>query len=224
MDLGSLIFFLIAVVIVYILYILYFRPNSVNEVPGEINLSQSPPAVTTIIKPGSINFTYSLWMYVNQWQTGSAKVIFRSKNASSVFHTLKLGQADPTLTFEVQNDGTAANMESINITSAFPLQKWMHLTICVSGQIMDFYLNGKMVKSVQNRIAPTIDITTIEFGTGFDCYIRKFKRSLETVSQEQVNNDYLAGNGMMGLSSATSLEGRVEILKDSQVQTSVKLF
>lgn len=220
------IFFLIALALVYIIYLLYFKKNNVNEITGEIHLAQPPAPVTTLMKPGSVNVTYSLWMYVNQWSSLATKTIFTAQDDSNVYYTLQMGLDKPTLEWKMNNKytGTTPDTETVNITNSFPLQKWVFVTISISGRIVDFYVNGKMVKSVQSKNAPEINVTKIVFGSNFDCYIRKFRRVIESSSQEQVNDEYLTGNGMMALSSASSLEGRVEILKDSQVQTSVKLF
>ena len=227
-TLTAILVFLLACLIVYMIYVLYFKKGSSNEISGEVNLAQQPPTLSTVIKPGSTNFTYSFWMYVNTWNP-DAKIIFTSTDtsASGFYHQLTMDATKPSLIFSVQNDGTTAKKEDIVITESLPLQKWLYVVIRVNGLVLDFYINGKMVKSVQSKTTPTLNITTIKLGGAakpFDCYVRQFKRIVELISDEQINADYVSGNGMMGLSSAASLEGRVEILKDSQVQTSVKLF
>lgn len=225
---SSVIFGIIALLTVWFLYSFYFKSSNANEVSEEINLLKTPPTVTTIIKPAAVNFTYSLWMYVNQWNnqdSANYKTIFKGSDTGGANHHLKMDGTTPTLIFDVQYAfGANDAPESIPITSAFPLQKWVYVTIVLSGQVIDFYINGKMVKSVQTAAAPTPNVTKIEFGNTLDCYVRKFRRVVEVQSNDQIMADYMAGTGAMGVASATSLEGRVEITRDSQVQGSWKLF
>jgi hypothetical protein len=98
------------------------------------------------------------------------------------------------------------------------------VTIVVSGQILDFYLNGLMVKSVQTTVPPEINITQIEFGTTLDCSIRDFKRTLETLAQDQIKTEYMKGNGSMMIQSGKSMDGRIEISKDNEVVSTIKIF
>ena len=74
----------------------------------------------------------------------------------------------------------------------------------VDNTIVDVYLDGKLVKSVQ--IAKSVSIpeggSDIVFGTNWDAYFAKFERHSKATDLKSAYDKYMEGNGGSTLSQA----------------------
>lgn len=87
--------------------------------------------------------------------------------------------------------------DNYNVTQALSLQRWQQVIISVQNYLMDFYLNGKLLKSIEltanNGVPVPTANTKINFGST-DAYIAKFNRSSSTLTTDVAWKKYLAGN------------------------------
>ena len=115
----------------------------------------------------------------------------------------------------------------VDITNNFPIQKWVFITVAVdSNGVCDYYLDGKLVKSVKATSTTVTDGTTspIKFGTGHDTYIADLKRVPKVKGPQVVWNDYASGNSGSNLQSAVgNYNVNLSILKDNVATSSYSL-
>ena len=189
------------IIIVFMLFQDYFTGKTKLEKQQHL-LDSSPPAIASnkLASSGAVNFTYTIWVFVNSLNTNSDMTIFNRKDDTH----LKL-MSDGKLIAVMGN-----SKESIDITNNFPLQKWVCVTISVNNNIMDAYLDGKMVKSVKLK-EPYINDSgkSIEFGNGVDIYISNFERVPSPTDPKTAYDKYLAGSG--GASLVSTLLGNMNV-------------
>jgi hypothetical protein len=178
----------------------------------------------------SANRTYSIMIYVNTWDNTKNKMIFGREgdvllylDASSA--TLKCKIA-PSATDVTNADTTAtAIANTIDITNNFPIQKWVYVTIVLdSVGITDFYLDGKLVKSVQNTsIGPSTALTSnLKYGMGHDTFISKFERATKILGPSDVWAKYMKNNGGSSIKDALgNYNVKMSILKDNEITSSI---
>jgi hypothetical protein len=124
---------------------------------------------------------------------------------------------------------SATNDKIVDITNDFPIQKWVFITVVIDSgsNVVDYYLDGKLVKSVKvnsDDITLTQD-AELKFGSGHDTYIAQFKRTTKAVGPQDVWNMYASGNPGSSLSSAVgNYNVNMSILKDNAVSSSLSLF
>jgi hypothetical protein len=91
----------------------------------------------------------------------------------------------------------------VNITNDFPIQKWVYFVVNVKDNLVECYLNGKLIKSqiVTDDLSPSTR-NDLYLGDNFtDGYITKFKRDATILTPDQVWKQYLAGNGLATFSN-----------------------
>jgi hypothetical protein len=188
---------LIIVILVIVLYLVYYVSAS-SQVLLDLNKTNAPITTDDILKPTSTSFTYSMWVYVNNWTTGSSKVICNAYVANDAGRRFKLylDNNKPILNVDILTTDTGASpIKTVQITNNFPIQRWVYIAVSVEGPIVDCYLDGKLVKSQQLTYLPKMDGSyTINYGV-FDAYLTKFLRIATSTDPQTVWNNYLAGNG-----------------------------
>lgn len=166
----------LVVLIVYMLFQSYFDGEQKLLSQAYLKDADDIPK-DKISKPNASNFSYGIWIYVQQWQeptavtaadaaaTGGAEVSL--EGASRIFTrqdelglylganaTLKVRLADVGKDVKASSattstgTGDVTNYSEITLTKNFPIQKWVHVGLVVDGNKFDGYIDGKMVKSV----------------------------------------------------------------------------
>lgn len=239
--LGIVVFIIIA----YLVYTRWF--SGINNLSSaQVNLNvKTPPApilATTLTNPNSTRYSYGIWVYVNSWNTTIYKTIFSrytdivlylDKTASVlkciVSPSITLSSTTTSRTDEVidLNNPTYAGLEtnSIFITNNFPLQKWVYISIVIDNQIIDMYLDGKMVKSLNiNQVAP--DATSnIYYGYNFDAVVNGFQRWSMSLDPQSVYNYYLSSASSIGGGSMTGgYHATVTLSKNGSPTSAYKLW
>jgi hypothetical protein len=209
----------IIVALLVLLGISYYL--NMQSLGGLMDLKTTVPAITpdNISKPGSSNFYYAVWVYVNTWDVAS-KQLFKHDNIS-----LTLDTTSPNLLFTYKSNS------SVTVTTEFPIQKWTHVAINKVGSVLDFYLDGKLVKSYQEPGAITNPSATssILFGnqTGpkNDIFLAKFQRSPNALDPRTAWGLYLSGPGTgVPMSSDYNYNLSMSVIKDDIVQKTYKLY
>jgi hypothetical protein len=221
--------FLGIIVLLLILFVILYYLNKKSST-GILDLKTSVPPITSdnISKPTSPNYYYSTWVYVNIWDT-NAKTLFAYDNQS-----LKLGSTTQELKFYYKGvpggSNSGASSQDITITSTFPIQKWAHVAISKSGNVLDFYLDGKLVKSYQTTSISPADATgsSITFGSSSvknDIFLAKFQRSPKALDARSAWNMYIWGPGTgVPMGSDYNYNINLSVTKDSIVQKTYKLY
>jgi len=159
--------------------------------------------------PESSRYSYNLWIYVVS--LGADQKIFEIDNGSGKYQ-FKL---------EVTTSGDLnyyLNTTKYIISSNFPLQKWVCVSVSVDNNVVDTYLDGKLVKSQKMEGTPYTPLKTskIVFGTG-DIYLAEFERLANPIDPQTAWDRYMAGNGGSYISNAFAAYGANLILTKDQV-------
>jgi hypothetical protein len=201
--------------------------NSVKTLKTSANLMDSNPPITTLKDPSSLNYAYGIWLYVNTWDNSIKKnIITRSNNFA-----LYLDKSTPTLYCDISlADDTT---QTITITNNFPLQKWVYIIFSADSQIVDFYLNGKLVISQKLTSMPKVpsDASTSSLVLGgtntWDARVANLIRTTHPMSPEEVMNNYISGYNSVsgaGIFSMNSYNANLKVLKNGEIFADTKLF
>ena len=223
---------ILLVVILYLIFQSWFTGKTTLD--GQNSLLQQPPSIPSgdLSVPDSARFTYNIWVYVNSWDTTASKIIFGRQYETRLYldgttSTLKLDVGNPP----ISDSDTVDYLETIDITNNFPLQKWVCVLISADNNIIDVYLDGKMIKSVfvGNNVSPPFQNmqvnSSIVFGGGWDCYISKFERSPKPTDPKTAWDKYMEGNGGSTVGNALgNINVNISVLKDNIETNSFSLF
>ena len=206
------------------------------------NLMDGLEAIAADKLPASTSRTYGVWVYMNAWDGTKNKMIFGREKDIVLFldkTSAKLkcminptaANIDTATEPKRANGGTtsADALAIVDITNDFPIQKWVFVTIVIDSgsNVVDYYLDGKLVKSVKvdsSDVGPNQD-AGLKFGSGHDTYITKFKRTTKAVGPQDVWNMYASGNPGSSVASAMgNYNVNMSILKDNAVSSSFSLF
>jgi len=177
-------------------------------------------------KPTSTRYAYGIWVYVNEWDSNITKVIFERENNVKLY----LDKMSPTLKCDITM--SASDPETVNITDNFPLQKWTHIIVNADNQYFDFYLDGKLVKSIRAHADNSIPKQplkntqmTLGDGSAFDAHVTRFYHWNKPIDPHTAWKTYMAGNGQSTLTSVGSSYGvNLHVLKDNIEYTKFQLL
>lgn len=228
---SAIVLGIILLILIYIIYRLYIVDNSKV---AYADLSKNQKSITDIDKPSSAQFTYYCWIYVESWANAINKPIITMKGKDNEeLMTLKLAQTQALLQFDIKtlktttkSDGTKTTeptIETVEITNNFPLQSWVHVAICVNSQLVDTYLNGKLVKSKRLNDLPVVNTASNQsliLGDGTDndklkIYVARFTRLASYKQPDDVWKNYLLGSGQGSKSNNYGVQ--VSILQGGSV-------
>ena len=202
---GVAIILLIIIVLIILIYVIYYMFTTTQSL-ADLNTQQPEIVFDKIVNPNSIRYTYSMWLYVNVWPTGEANIFSAETAGSSIKYTrLYLNANTPTLNCDIgvsKSDGSATTETKIvQITTNFPMQRWVYIVVSMDGTVIDCYLDGKLVRSMDLGTATNVaNVTasnnnyTIKFGI-LNAFLTSFKRIDGATDPQTVWNQYLAGNG-----------------------------
>jgi len=229
------------IIIAYFVYTTWF--SGVNNLSGgqvNLNVTTPPPPIlaNTLTNPNSTRYSYGIWVYVTSWDNTTYKTIFSRYNdivvyldkTSSVLkcvispHLASAPSPDASINL---NNSTYTGMDnsSFIITNNFPLQKWVYISIVINNQIIDMYLDGKMVKSLNIAQVQPDGTSNIYYGNGFDAVVSGFQRWSYPLDPQSVYNYYLSGSSAIGASSMTGgYHASISISKNNAPSSSYKIF
>ena len=222
----------IILVLAWYIYNRYF--SGVNTLTtGQISLNTTTPitpvAVSSLTYPNSTRYAYGVWIYVNSWNSNATKVIFSRNNDMIVYLDKMTGTLNCIISPTQSNpDAITQNGNSksavINITNNFPLQKWVYIVVNIDNTILDVYLDGKMVKSLQiPQVAP--DTTSpLYIGHGYDAVVTYLQRWSYPLDPQTVWNSYMNGNGSSLLASINAYHGNLQIVQNNSIQGNYWVF
>ena len=110
----------------------------------------------------SVNYTFSVWIYVDNWQYkySKPKVIFRRTNEKTGLVSPSLSLAPSTndldISMSTSSATSAANVDSWSIQN-IPIQKWCSVILAVNNRTVDTYIDGKLVNTHVLSGVPKLD-------------------------------------------------------------------
>lgn len=173
----SLAFILLAFLIFYVIYHIYnlimqtsLTTYTVLRTPTRVYTTSSP---YTILADGNaprpINgkeFSYSFWMYVENFSTGSDKHVF-SRGDNPIFvmdqlaNQLKIYIAiNANATFDSRNDPTKYKMI---IVDYIPIQRWVNIVLVVDNEFLTVFLDGDINSVINLESGQIVSNTTGSF-------------------------------------------------------------
>jgi hypothetical protein len=217
MDLKKILFIIFIIVILY--YVIQYFTTSTSTLTTTV----IPGTTETIVTPSSLsgnslNFYYSIWFYINTWETDSEKVLFQRGEAGSYCPKVYLGKVENNLFVDMAitspidaSLSDASTIQTLPPVINIPLQKWVNLIISVTGRTFDIYLDGKLVRTALLNGVPMIDSTASIYvcpsGYGFDGYTSLFQYWDTPANPQTAYNIYskgYTGSSFGGLTSALS--------------------
>ena len=227
----NFVFIILGVIILLLLYAVYLfvfpSKTAVTNANYLLNGVKQVP-FTDLENPTSTKYSIELWIYANDVKQASAShavsgitsnksgCIFEVQtNTNSIYHLDLFNNAD--LCF--YNTGT--NTPTIIINN-FPLQKWCHVVISVNKNLVDMYLDGKLIKSIKTRNSGSFPISEsmIHFGNG-NIYISGMNRTITTTDMNTALNKYLNGNAGLKL---TNYGVSLSLFKQNKEQKRFDIF
>ena len=183
----------------------------------------------SLSKPDAQRYMYGLWLYVNAWPTAGAlpatavvparTPIFTRNKDMELFLDGTTGKLVLNVLSDVSTTTVANKVQAITITNNFPIQKWVHIVISVDNQIVDLYLDGKLVKSVNISPATHVPdalsaITFTPLSSGSSAFMTKFSRLPTIADPQSVWNLYMQSSGT-GTNGNGKLGVNLSLLKDN---------
>lgn len=204
---------IVVAILIYVLY-LYFSDDS-QEVRDYHDLGKSAMVIpaSDLNNDNSRRYAYGLWIYVNSWSSTGEKIFFEREGSLKV----SLSEQTPTLKVELSGSTT----KSMTVTSSFPIQKWVYVVISVDNDLIDVYLDGKLVKSNKFDTNPNDPSGELKSGQ-FDAYTARFKRWSHPINPQTVYDEYMKGNGQGSMIGAYGVD--ISVLKDNIEQRKFSLL
>lgn len=206
---------ILGIILILVLYILYrFITDRSTMVSSKVYLKDKPSDIKfkdNMPNPTSSRYTYSLWIYVKTLEA-KTDIISVDKGLTSSKFKLYL-ETSGTLNFDI--DTKTGNI----ITSNFPLQRWVCVRISVDNNIVDTYIDGKLVKSQDMGTINHPDASsTFSYGEG-DIYLAEVERPASPTDPQTAWDSYMAGNGGSYIGNMFSSYGASLILSKDDIDT-----
>jgi hypothetical protein len=183
--------------------------------------------------PASLSYSYSVWIYMSSWNTGTKKNVFRRKleTASTFSPEVYLDSQDNQLKVGIQYSSTNASGTSsgTNITSVtnIPIQTWTNIIVSLNSRVLDVYVNGKLMKT---SIIPGDPISyktgDVELtpSTSFTGYTSRFIYSPNPMGPEDAWNTYKNGpSGNILMTFLNQYKIKLSFLKGSEDVASITI-
>ena len=222
---------ILGVLLIVVTYLVFFVFTGSQSLTAKVDLGSQQTAIPSgdISDPGSVRYSFETWVYVYQFDGTGGKYLFsRTSTTSGKNIGLKFDSTSPILNLEYisinPTTGSKAS-KTLSISNNFPIQTWTHIIVSVDNNYIDVYMNGKLVKSINESLeAPSIS-TPIEYGTP-KAYLAKFVRNTYPIDPQTAWDHYSSGNGMS--SSVSSLMGNygatIVFNKDASEYSKLQLF
>jgi len=212
----------IAVVAIYMLYV-YFTNNSLTSGLVKLNV-QSTTKAEDLKDPASKVYSYEGWLFLSG-QSGYILQRSKQSNVDVDFGLYVNGQ-----TLSIRQSNTGAGQDKIVVTNNFPLQKWTYFAINVNGDLVEAYLNGKLVKTVQldpgTISKPSSKKNLIVGDATLTGYITQLIRVSSIIDAGTVWKKYLQGNGLTNTFARYFMPYNINmtITKDDIVQRKINVI
>lgn len=204
---------------------MYTDKSSLAE---KVDLKTSSPSIdySSLPSPNTTRYSYGVWMFVNSWSNLEEKNIFSRSSAAGTYDIrLYLDKESPRLKCDILTEGNTK--ETITITDNFPVQKWVYVIVSVDNQIVDMYLDGKLVVSKKLAKSPVVSTANIVLGnssasSSVDIILSKFSRWTSPMDPKSAWSKYMDGNGISSMIPNYGM--KLTVLKDGVDSKQIKFF
>jgi|TARA_B110000483_G_scaffold62274_1_gene77490 hypothetical protein len=192
------------VILLYILY-LYFFSNSSTMLVGMRDTASKVTISSSAITPGagSLNFTFSIWVYVTEWSNSGGKYIFYRPN-SDTSNALEM-KFDSTINdVKISLDVGSSSPVTCSVESV-PLQSWANIIMTLNGKALDLYLDGKLVRTCLLSAVPSwvqglntdliLPSSSGDEKSSFNGYTSNFKYLSKSINPREAYAIYREGFG-----------------------------
>ena len=175
--------------------------NAANEVivSQDPKNSESIPILRSNNQNKGIEFSWSLWMYINDIsKTQRYSNVFNKGNASYREDGIATVNNGPGLYIDnetndlviVMNTVDVNNYEEMIIVKDIPLRKWFHCVIRIENTALDVYINGAIVSRAVLQDVPKQNYQNINVckNGGFNGNIADLQYFNKAISIFQINN------------------------------------
>ena len=201
MGAQTIVIGVVIIVLIYLLYLYFFGDDSAILV-GTHDASTAITVNPSSIAPGPTqNFTYSIWVYVSNWNAGSEKVIFQRPCGSSFCPKMAFdaNMNNVTITFATYPSNSSSQVEATCQIENVPLQAWTNLIMVLNGNALDCYLDGKLVRTCLMPGVPKLSgaggLVLTPAGQSFQGYTSKFQYFNRAVNPREAYAIYREGFG-----------------------------
>jgi hypothetical protein len=215
MNFKKILLGVIVVVILYLVYVYVFSDStsSVLYSGGNAKVPKKVPATQLPANKQSVNFTFSIWIYVNNWQYryGVEKVIYRrnddSTTNSSISPQVSLGAATNQLAITIDTcpatgvtgtQNTCPSTPNSWTVNNIPIQKWCNIIVSTNNRAVDTYIDGKLVNTHVLINVPKMNKNAPIYVTpdgGFSGNTSKFRYIARVISPREAYEIYREGPG-----------------------------
>lgn len=192
---------ILGILLVLVIYILYkVISEKGKSVTNKLNSVDSNPAweYSNATRPNSSRYFLSWWIYVVQ-QQGSTMNIFEIKDSSTT--RVKVNVSNTGEMKYYLYDSSGDSLKDHILTTNLPYQKWVYCVLSVDNNVVDIYIDGKMVRSQRMNYKPAHPDKNykIEFArttAGIDeFHLAKMERVPQPMDPTLAWNKYMEGNG-----------------------------
>jgi hypothetical protein len=225
MDLLQIVLIVLFIIMLIYFFVWLFSKSTQLTTMRVATDSQTILAKTLPNNNNTVNYTYSMWIFVNDWnyRFGQEKVILqRIDKDNNPSPSITLGAMENTLEVKVNcysgggNDNydfedddqkgygsrNGENTDGENIKRCrlenIPLQKWVNIITTLYGRTLDIYVDGKLVRTcVLSGVAKPNADADIEVtpGGGFSGYTTNFQYWPVSSNPQEAYNIYKEGLG-----------------------------
>ncbi len=221
----------IVIMVIFILFVIFLMvklyqnyTNQTNNQPYIIN-GNSAANIMKVIPSNlipfpnnqreGVAFSYSFWMYINEWPDYNACVLYKGslphslntsetpakrgvnyKSINSQCPGIYLMKNTNQLIIALNTIGTTDNkvpLETYTVDN-IPIREWVYVTLVQSGNISNLYINGKIKQSYQMNNIPMMNYGNLYINpfSGFSGYVsqmRYFASSLKAYQIERLMSE-----------------------------------
>jgi hypothetical protein len=219
---------LLVIILVFIYYNFVAKQTKVVSALS-LNVTNEPLKIETLQNPTSTKYSFCIWVYVNSLKSGDNKIFSVLDGKDSHYDisdnpmlglslnnnanvSVKIGTQDVNYKAGSASDKIAFTITLDSVLSNLELQRWEYIIISVNDNVVDIYLDGKLLQSQTIQVQPAgltpppkktstvatfqnLSAAKIEYGKG-DIYIAGFERFDTPMDAATAWAKYMAGNGL----------------------------
>ncbi len=142
----------VVVVLLYFLYVWIFGDSSRSYILGMQDAKKKKIIDGSYFpKGGSADYTYSMWVYVSNWnyRIGEKKMIISRNNSDgnpAPYISLGANVNNIDVTLATYSDSGNSQLHTCTLDN-IPLQTWVNVIVTLNNRALDLYLDGKLVRT-----------------------------------------------------------------------------